>query len=106
MAAAGKPKALDGGEAALSLRGHTLTGRIDGEVFFELYRKDGTTGLLEGKEVSAGKWTIEGDKLCTKYKGEDKECFGIAREGEVVTLTGPKGKTWRLKLLEGNPKNL
>jgi|GEM_PF-681160 len=107
MAAAGKPKALSGGDAALSLRGHTLTGRIDGgELFFELYRKDGTTSVLEGKDVSAGKWTIEGEKLCTKYEGEKKECFDVTREGEAVTLTGPKGKAWKLKLLEGNPKNL
>ena len=99
-------KALSGGEAGLSLGGNTLTGKIDGDVFFEFYRKDGTTSLMEGSEISPGKWSIEGEKLCTKYKGEDKECYGIKREGEVVTLTGPKGKAYRMKLLEGNPKNL
>jgi hypothetical protein len=99
-------KALSGGEASLSLGGNTLTGKIDGDVFFEFYRKDGTTSLMEGSEISPGKWSIEGEKLCTKYKGEDKECYGIKREGEVVTLTGPKGKAYRMKLLEGNPKNL
>jgi len=105
-AAGGAAKALSGGEAGLSLGGNTLTGKIDGDVFFEFYRKDGTTNLMEGSEISPGKWSIEGEKLCTKYKGEDKECYGIKREGEVVTLTGPKGKAYRMKLLEGNPKNL
>ena len=100
-------KVLEGGEAGLSIAGHTLTGKFDGEVMYELYRKDGTTGLMEGSEISQGKWTIEGDKLCTKYKGDDKECYGIKREGETVTLTAPKGsKDYRMKLLEGNPKNL
>lgn len=106
MSAAGTPKMLSGGEAGLSLGGNTLTGKIDGDVLFEFYRKDGTTSLLEGSEISPGKWTIEGEKICTKYKGEDKECYGIKREGEVVTLTGPKGKAYRMKLIEGNPKNL
>lgn len=106
LEAAGTPKTLNGGEAALSLGGNTLTGRIDGQVFFEFYRKDGTTGLLEGSEISPGTWTIEGEKLCTKYKGEGKECYGIKREGDAVTLTGPKDKAYRLKVLEGNPKSL
>jgi hypothetical protein len=106
-AAPSAAKVLEGGEAGLSIAGHTLTGKFDGEVMYELYRKDGTTGLMEGSEISSGKWTIEGDKLCTKYKGDDKECYGIKREGDLVTLTAPKGgKAYRMKLLEGNPKNL
>jgi hypothetical protein len=105
-ATAGEAKVLSGGAASLSLAGNTLTGQIDGEVFFEFYRKDGTTGLLEDGEISPGKWTIEGEKICTKYEDEDKECYTIKREGEVVTLTDPKGKAYRLKLLAGNPKNL
>jgi hypothetical protein len=105
-AAPSASKVLEGGEAGLSLVGHTLTGKIDGEVFFELYRKDGSVALMEGSEISTGKWTIEGDRLCTKYKGDDKDCYGIKRDGETVTLTAKGGKAYRLKLLEGNPKNL
>ena len=99
-------KVLEGGEAGLSLAGNTLTGKIDGEIFFELYKKDGSLALMEGSEISTGKWTIEGNKLCTKYKGDDKDCYGIKRDGETVTLTEKGGKAYRLKLLEGNPKNL
>lgn len=105
-ATTGEAKALSGGEAGLSLAGNTLTGKMDGDVFFELYRKDGTTALLEDTEISPGKWTIEGEKLCTKYKGEDKDCYGIKREGDVVTLIDSKGKGYRMKLLAGNPKDL
>ena len=59
----------------------------------ELYRKDGTTGLMEGSEISTGKWTIEGDKLCTKYKGDDKECYGIKREGDNVIVGNNASRT-------------
>jgi hypothetical protein len=105
-AAAGDGKTLSGPEAALSLVGNTITGKFDGELIFELYRKDGTTGLLAGSDISKGKWSVEGERICTKYPDEDKECFGIRRTGDDVTLTGAKGKGYRLKVLAGNPKDL
>ena len=105
-AAGGDGKALSGPEAALSLVGNTLTGKFDGELIFEFYRKDGTAGLLSGSDISKGKWSVEGEKICTKYPDEDKECFTITRTGDDVTLIGPKGKGYRLKVVAGNPKNL
>ena len=95
---------LSGAEAALSIAGNTLFGKFDGEDTYEYYGKDGKTGLLEGSDISAGKWTIEGEKLCTKYKDEDKECYSVRRKGDEVTLIGAKGKGYRMKLLGGNPK--
>jgi hypothetical protein len=105
-AAAGDAKALTGGEAWLSIVGNTLTGKIDGDIFFEFYRKDGTLTLMEGSDLTKGKWTIEGEKVCFKYPDEDKDCFTVSRTGEVVTLGGGKGKGLRLTLLPGNPKDL
>ena len=105
-AAAGDAKTLTGGEAWLSIVGNTLTGKSDGEVFFEFYRKDGTLTLMEGSDLTKGKWTIEGEKVCFKYPDEDKDCFTVSRTGEVVTLGGGKGKGLRLTLLPGNPKDL
>ncbi|HEY2609917.1 MAG TPA: hypothetical protein VGI94_03855 [Reyranella sp.] len=105
-AAAGDAKTLTGGEAWLSIVGNTLTGKIDGDVFFEFYRKDGTLTLMEGSDLTKGKWTIEGEKVCFKYPDEDKDCFTVNRTGEVVTLGGGKGKGLRLTLLPGNPKDL
>jgi hypothetical protein len=104
--AAGDAKTLTGGEAWLSIVGNTLTGKIDGEVFFEFYRKDGTLTLKEGSDLTKGKWTIEGEKVCFKYPDEDKDCFTVSRTGEQVTLGGGKGKGLRLTLLSGNPKDL
>lgn len=105
-AAGGDGKTLSGPEAALSLVGNTITGKFDGELIFEFYRKDGGTGLLSGGDTSKGKWSVEGEKICTKYPDEDKECFTITRAGDDVTLTTPKGKGYRLKVVAGNPKNL
>jgi len=105
-ATAGDAKTLTGGEAWLSIVGNTLTGKIDGDIFFEFYRKDGTLTLMEGSDLTKGKWTIEGEKVCFKYPDEDKDCFTVSRTGEVVTLGGGKGKGLRLTLLPGNPKDL
>jgi len=62
--------------------------------------------FLDDGEKSKGKWSIEGQKVCTKYKGEDKDCYGIERTGDQVTLTDAKGKAYKLKVLPGNPKYL
>jgi hypothetical protein len=105
-AAAGDAKTMTGGEAWLSIVGNTLTGKIDGDVFFEFYRKDGTLTLMEGSDLTKGKWTIEGEKVCFKYPDEDKDCFTVSRVGETVTLGGGKGKGLRLTLLPCNPKDL
>ena len=91
---------------ALAVVGNTLTGKSDGEVFFEFYRKDGTLTLKEGSDLTKGKWTIEGEKVCFKYPDEDKDCFTVSRTAEQVTLGGGKGKGLRLTLLPGNPKDL
>ena len=90
----------------MSLVGNTLAGKYDGEMTWELYNKDGTSVFLDGDDKSKGKWSIEGEKVCTKYKGDDKDCYGIERAGDQVTLTEAKGKSYKLKVLPGNPKNL
>ena len=104
--AAAASKTLTAGEAWLTIIGNTLTGKIDGNVVYEYYRKDGTLTLMEGSELTKGKWTLEGEKVCFKYPDEDKDCNTVSRTGDDVTLTGTKGKGLRLKLLQGNPKNL
>jgi hypothetical protein len=104
--AAGDAKTMTGGEAWLSIVGNTLTGKIDGEVFYEYYRKDGTLTLMEGSELTKGKWTIEGEKVCFKYPDQDKDCFDVNRTGDQVTLNRTKSKGLRLTVLPGNPKNL
>ena len=99
-------KALEGAEAWLAIVGNTVTGSIDGDVFFEYYRKDGTLALLEGSEITKGKWSLEGERVCFKYPDEDKDCQTIRLVGDTVTYKR-KGKTdLRLEVLPGNPKDL
>jgi len=105
-APSGGDQMLKGPEAAMSVVGNTLAGKYDGEMTWELYNKDGTSVFLEGDEKSKGKWSIEGQKVCTKYKGEDKDCYAIERTGDRVTLTDAKGKSYKLTVLPGNPKGL
>jgi hypothetical protein len=98
-------KTLTGGEAWMSIVGNTLTGKVDGNLIFEYYRKDGTLALEEDDEISKGKWSLEGEKVCFKYPDEDKDCLSLRRVGNEVTFFRGKEKVYRLKLLEGNPKN-
>ena len=110
QAAAAAPPAADktmtGAEAWLTLIGNTVTGKVDGEVIFEHYRKDGTLALLEGSEITKGKWSLEGERVCFKYPDEDKDCQTISRTGDEVTFKRKDKSGYRLKVLEGNPKNL
>jgi hypothetical protein len=102
----GGDKTLTGPEAAMSIVGNTLTGKYDKTMTWELYNKDGTSVFLDDGEKSKGKWSIEGQKVCTKYKGDDKDCYSIERTGDQVTLTDSKGNAYKLKVLPGNPKDL
>lgn len=110
QAAATAPPATDkpmtGAEAWLTLIGNTVTGKIDGEVIFEYYRKDGTLALMEGNEITKGKWSLEGERVCFKYPDEDKDCQTISRTGDEVTFKRKDKSGYKLKVLAGNPKNL
>ncbi len=86
----------------MSLVGNTLSGKYDGGVTYELYNKDGTSVFMDDdKSKSKGKWSIEGEKVCTKYKGDDKDCYVIERVGDKVSLTEKGGKTYKLTVMPG-----
>lgn len=107
-AAAAPPadKTMTGAEAWLTIIGNTVTGKIDGEEVFEHYRKDGTLTLMEGSSLTKGKWSLEGERVCFKYPDEDKDCQTISRTGDEVTFKRKDKSGYRLKVLQGNPKNL
>jgi hypothetical protein len=104
--AAGSGQTITGGEAWLSIVGNTITGRVDGEEIFEHYRKDGTLALMEGSAITKGRWSLEGERVCFKYPDEDKDCQSVSRTGDEVTFSRKSGKSFRFRLLAGNPKNL
>lgn len=99
-------KTMTGAEAWLTLIGNTVTGKIDGEEIFEYYRKDGTLALMEGSALTKGKWSLEGERVCFKYPDEDKDCQTISRTGDEVTFKRKDKSGYRLKVVQGNPKNL
>lgn len=107
-AAAAPPadKTMTGAEAWLTIIGNTVTGKVDGEEIFEHYRKDGTLTLMEGSSLTKGKWSLEGERVCFKYPDEDKDCQTISRTGDEVTFKRKDKSGYRLKVLQGNPKNL
>ena len=105
-AAAPADKTMTGAEAWLTIIGNTVTGKVDGEMIFEHYRKDGTLALLEGSEITKGKWSLEGERVCFKYPDEDKDCQTISRTGDEVTFKRKDKSGYKLKVLQGNPKNL
>ena len=55
------------------------------------------TGSFEGKEQGA--WSVEGNKLCTKWTSWDggvKNCYSISGKDPSYTASGPEG------ILRGN----
>ena len=105
-AAASDAQKLTGMAAWTVVVGNTLTGKEDGKVYFDYYSKDGKVASLSEGEISKGKWALEGERLCTKYRDEEKECYTVTVAGKTVTLTDAKGKGYRAEMLSGNPKDL
>jgi hypothetical protein len=97
---------LSGKAAWDTVVGNTLTGRLDGKTYHDFYRKDGKLVSLQEGEISTGKWSLEGEKVCIKYPDEDKDCYTVVALGRTVTMTDAKGKGFRATLLRGNPKDL
>ena len=97
---------LTGTAAWTAIVGNTLTGKEQGKVYFDYYRKNGTVASLSEGEIGNGKWALEDERLCTKYPDDDKECFTITLSGKTVTLIDAKGKGYRAEMLPGNPKDL
>jgi hypothetical protein len=44
--------------------------------------------------------------VCFKYPDEDKDCQTISRTGDEVTFKRKDKSGYRLKVVQGNPKNL
>lgn len=97
---------LSGLAAIQAMVGNTIFAKVDGVTYYDHLLPDGTLKNLEDSTVSVGKWTIEGNRYCTSYKGYSKTCYAIEMAGSDVTLTEKNGQGWRYKLLQGNPKKL
>ena len=102
-AAQSKLTGLDAGKAIL---GNTISGRRDNEDYADYYSPDGKLTALSGGEIELGRWTLEGDLLCTDFPSEGKICYRVDVLGETVTFIDKDGTGFRGTILKGNPKNL
>jgi hypothetical protein len=73
---------LTGGEIMRLIVGNTVSGEM-GTPFVEHYRDDGTIVGESQDGRYAGKWALDGDRLCLEY-GEPFGCFGIRLQGSAV----------------------
>jgi hypothetical protein len=101
-----QPQKLTGIAAWSKLVGNTVVGRIDGKDYVDYYLADGTVKALEDSKLTTGKWTLEGLNVCFAHRGP-KECYAVEVADDVATFT-PRGggAAYRVKVLQGNPRNL
>ncbi len=100
---------LTGVAAWAALVGNTVAGKNeDDDDVFEYYSNNGRVKQKVGDEdVSAGKWTLKGNKLCFFYPDDDADtCYGIEVDGTTATFTDEDGGKTVYQILPGNPKDM
>lgn len=97
---------LTGMAAWTALVGNTVVGKIEDKDFTDYYQSDGTVKSMMDNQVAAGKWSLEGDKICFVYPDEPKECYAIEVAGETATFVDKAGGSIRAQILKGNAKNM
>lgn len=104
---AGKAASILSGLAAWNaLVGNTITGRNDEGLLIEHYLPDGTVKSKTDDELSTGRWSMRGDRVCFKFAKEEEECYRLEVDGSAVTYIENGGKRWHYDILQGNPKRL
>lgn len=101
------PQDKQSGAAAWSmLVGNTVVGTLDGKEVVDYYHSDGTVKSSVAGQVLAGKWTLEGEKICFAYPSEPKECYAMEVSGDSATFTDPSGSKIATKIFKGNARNM
>ena len=98
-----KSAGLDAGKAIL---GNTITGSRDGREYADYYAPDGKIVALDGGDIEVGRWTVEGEAVCTHFPSEGKVCYRVNVTGETVNFVDRDGTGFRGTILKGNPMNL
>ena len=89
-----------GAEIKAAVSGNTVQGAMTGsDTYTEFYAEDGT---IKGKDY-AGKWTIDGDKMCFTYDTPDAECWGASIKGDMITWMKDGKDDGTGTILKGNP---
>lgn len=104
-APAGSAK-LTGLDAWKAVLGNTIVGRRNDQDYADYYSPSGRIVSLDGSEIEIGSWAVKGDRVCTTYPSEGKDCYHIDVLGDTVTFVDEDGIDFRGTILKGNPKNL
>ena len=97
---------LTGMAAWSALVGNTVVGKLEGKDFADYYLTDGTVKTMVDSQAVAGKWSLEGDKICFTYPDDPKECYVMEVVGDSATFTDKSGLAVKVQILKGNAKNL
>lgn len=93
--------------ATAALSGHTVHGfEPDGE-YYDYYAPDGSaSSMLNGGDVTHGRWWMQEGQLCVSYPGDTTTCYAMQSDGSQITLTDPNGTVLSGQILRGNPKGI
>lgn len=100
-----QPKST-GLDASKAILGNTVCGSRDGKEYADYYAPDGRIVALDGGEIENGRWSLEGDTICTDFPSEGKICYRVDVSGDTATFVDRDGAGFRGTILKGNPKNL
>ena len=104
-ASAGTP-ALAGAAAWARVVGNTVTGTTPDGPYSELFAPDGTLTIVDNDGKAGGRWTLKGDKVCTRVDDEEEECRAVEAQGAGGAFVDEGGTRYPFTVLPGNPKGL
>src|SRR3954447_19923940 len=83
---------VPGREPFRQLKGPEISSRIKGmeftdEVHFaELFKPDGSLGIVSMGARKTGKWRVSRDELCLLEPGDEERCYGMWMAGRNIEL--------------------
>lgn len=98
---------LSGAAAWTVLKGNTILGKAAGEDFSDYFDPDGAVRHVDGNGLSAGTWSLQGDKVCLDFPEDDERtCLAFEVTGGAGTAVGDDGTPLRFTVEPGNSKGL
>jgi hypothetical protein len=104
---AGAP-ATAAGQARIVI-GNTVHRVEDDGEYYDYYAPNGaaTSLLVSNKDVTHGRWTVQGGNLCINYPDDTPACYRVEVSGGLTTLTEvSSGTLFPVQIIHGNPRGL
>lgn len=98
---------MTGAAAWQLLVGNTAVANSRTGDYTEFFLPDGTVKHLDRDGKAAGKWTLEGQKVCFDFPEEDdRSCVQVEVEGAKGAFIDEDASRDTFEILTGNAKNL